>query len=73
MSDVSQGPGWWEAVDGRWYPPEQHPSYGRVVDAHDERPRNSQAMAPTETIPAGRPRPDWYDNPLGEGCAIGTA
>lgn len=26
MSDVSQGPGWWIASDGRWYPPELHPS-----------------------------------------------
>lgn len=26
MSDQSQGPGWWVASDGRWYPPEQHPS-----------------------------------------------
>jgi hypothetical protein len=22
MSDTSQGPGWWLASDGRWYPPE---------------------------------------------------
>jgi Domain of unknown function (DUF4190) len=22
MSDVSQGPGWWLASDGKWYPPE---------------------------------------------------
>ncbi|MCU1497148.1 MAG: Postacrosomal sheath domain-binding protein [Acidimicrobiales bacterium] len=22
MSDVSQGPGWWQASDGKWYPPE---------------------------------------------------
>jgi hypothetical protein len=22
MSDYSQGPGWWQASDGRWYPPE---------------------------------------------------
>jgi hypothetical protein len=22
MSDVSQGPGWWQASDGRWYPPQ---------------------------------------------------
>jgi hypothetical protein len=21
MSDVSQGPGWWQAADGKWYPP----------------------------------------------------
>ena len=27
MSDVSQGPGWWHATDGKWYPPERHPSY----------------------------------------------
>jgi hypothetical protein len=26
MSDVSQGPGWWLASDGRWYAPEQHPN-----------------------------------------------
>jgi Family of unknown function (DUF6159) len=25
VSDVSQGPGWWIASDGRWYPPELHP------------------------------------------------
>jgi hypothetical protein len=25
MSDVSQGPGWWIASDGQWYPPELHP------------------------------------------------
>jgi hypothetical protein len=23
MSDASQGPGWWLAADGKWYPPEQ--------------------------------------------------
>ncbi|MGH9017280.1 MAG: hypothetical protein ACRDY1_05985 [Acidimicrobiales bacterium] len=26
MSDVSQGAGWWIASDGKWYPPELHPS-----------------------------------------------
>jgi hypothetical protein len=25
MSDQQQGPGWWLASDGRWYPPEQAP------------------------------------------------
>jgi hypothetical protein len=25
MSDTAQGPGWWIASDGKWYPPEQHP------------------------------------------------
>lgn len=23
MSDVSQGPGWWQASDGKWYPPRE--------------------------------------------------
>ncbi len=26
MSEASQGPGWWMASDGRWYPPEQQPA-----------------------------------------------
>jgi len=25
VSDTAQGAGWWQASDGRWYPPEQHP------------------------------------------------
>lgn len=25
MSDVSQGPGWWQATDGKWYPPTATP------------------------------------------------
>jgi hypothetical protein len=25
MSDTSQGPGWWQASDGKWYPPETAP------------------------------------------------
>ncbi|MCX7621032.1 MAG: hypothetical protein N2037_09345 [Acidimicrobiales bacterium] len=27
MSDTPQGPGWWQASDGKWYPPEQAPGY----------------------------------------------
>jgi len=27
MSDTSEGLGWWQASDGKWYRPEQHPSY----------------------------------------------
>ena len=26
MSDIWQGPGWWIASDGKWYPPHLHPS-----------------------------------------------
>ncbi len=31
MSDRSQGPGWWQASDGRWYPPEQSPGLAQPV------------------------------------------
>jgi hypothetical protein len=27
MSDMSQGAGWWQASDGKWYAPERHPDY----------------------------------------------
>lgn len=26
VSEQAEGPGWWLASDGRWYPPELHPS-----------------------------------------------
>jgi hypothetical protein len=26
VSEVSKGPGWWVASDGKWYPPESHPA-----------------------------------------------
>jgi hypothetical protein len=26
VSDVAQGPGWWQASDGKWYSPERHPN-----------------------------------------------
>jgi hypothetical protein len=28
VSDTPQGPGWWQASDGKWYPPEQAPGGG---------------------------------------------
>jgi hypothetical protein len=27
MSEAAQGPDWWRASDGMWYPPESHPDY----------------------------------------------
>lgn len=32
MSEQQQGPGWWQASDGRWYPPEQAPSAAPTSD-----------------------------------------
>lgn len=33
VSESPQGPGWWVASDGRYYPPEQHPSYRQHMAA----------------------------------------
>lgn len=32
MSDTSQGEGWWQASDGKWYPPEEQPSTGAAPE-----------------------------------------
>ncbi len=39
MSDVSQGPGWWQASDGKWYAPQQQPG--------------PMAPSPTSEVPPG--------------------
>jgi hypothetical protein len=38
VSDVSQGPGWWQAGDSKWYPPEQHPNYVPPPSATPDEP-----------------------------------
>lgn len=37
MSDIQQGPDWWLATDGRWYPPAA-PAQSDEVDAVDKTP-----------------------------------
>ena len=55
MSDVSQGPGWWQASDGRWYPPEQHPNARAALPP----PGMAPAAAPGASFgpPPGGPAP----------------
>jgi hypothetical protein len=60
VSDVSQGPGWWQASDGRWYPPQ---------------PAAPAALAaPPQSAPG--PPPQWGAPPAGppkkanRGCLI---
>ena len=50
MSDSSQGPGWWQASDGKWYPPASPPP---------SPPPSGPLPAPsgTGTSPAGA----WYE------------
>jgi hypothetical protein len=55
MSDVAQGPNWWIASDGKWYPPEQHPSV------------REQNQAP----PAGVQTPASNGRPANNGAKVG--
>ena len=49
MADVSQGPGWWIASDGKWYPPHLHPS---AVQAPPPPQPYAASGAPVATQPA---------------------
>jgi hypothetical protein len=52
MSEKSEGPGWWIASDGNWYPPELHPS----VRAQQPVPVPTKMHVPTQpTVPDALP------------------
>ncbi|MGH9096108.1 MAG: DUF4190 domain-containing protein [Acidimicrobiales bacterium] len=56
MSDVSQGPGWWQASDGKWYSPEQTPGTGAAEPATEPTGFVPEA---TESVPQpSYPGPD---------------
>jgi hypothetical protein len=57
VSDVSQGPGWWQASDGKWYSPEQVPGTGANEPV-------SQPTYPESGVPA---YPGTTSPPLGPG------
>lgn len=58
MSDMSQGPGWWQASDGKWYPPEA----ARGAPADGPRAGGTPSVpgshAPGSSSGPGRPTPD---------------
>ena len=50
MTDEPQGPGWWQAVDLKWYPPEQRPDPAALppppaADAAQQQPADSTLAA----------------------------
>jgi hypothetical protein len=62
MSDVSQGPGWWLASDGKWYRPDQAPGYPSPGPPPTTDPGASAAIpgsmpAPGTYIPVSAPGP----------------
>src|ERR1035437_6185112 len=69
MSDTSQGPDWWIASDGKWYPPEQHPDH-RVPSSTpppDSAPNMTQPapIAPSSPMPPASPLPPPVPAPIG--------
>ncbi len=63
MSDASQGPGWWQASDGKWYAPEQHPDYKPPP------PPPSTGQAPYAAGPAPSAQ-SYLQAPLGQPQAV---
>jgi Domain of unknown function (DUF4190) len=55
MSDVSQGPGWWYASDGKWYPPEQAPGPAPAPAAPTMPPTGPPVGPPPYESPAAPP------------------
>lgn len=49
MSDTSQGPGWWQASDGKWYPPETAPAGYEPPQTSE--PTIQQPVTPPEQYP----------------------
>jgi uncharacterized RDD family membrane protein YckC len=62
MSDVSQGPGWWIASDGKWYPPHLHPSGAELSPSQSYVPHQPHtAERAWELQPTGAP--SWTSPP----------
>lgn len=53
MASSPEGPGWWQASDGQWYPPESHPNY-QPPAAPPTQPV-PQYQAPATPPPYGQP------------------
>jgi hypothetical protein len=60
MSDTPQGPGWWLASDGKWYPPEQ---WTGPPNTH---PPGQGAAEPASPAQAGQPVPTWQSGSPGQ-------
>ncbi len=65
MSDQSQGPGWWQASDGRWYPPESAPA--------PEPPGSFGPPAATGSWGSSAAPPPWGAPPPGYGYGYGAS
>ena len=87
MSDSPEGPNWWQATDGRWYPPEQftgppelrpggdEPAHEAPTEAPDEAPAEADRTEAPDEAPAEADRTEDGSTarPRGPVIAIGVA
>jgi hypothetical protein len=55
VSDKPEGPGWWIASDGKWYPPELHPSFKDDARTEPTAPRTTPQQVPVQHAPVQQP------------------
>ena len=71
MSQQPQGPGWWQASDGRWYPPQPPPQPGPPT-----MPYQQYAQQPPQAGPPNMPYQQYMQQPppapraRNRGCVI---
>ncbi len=74
MSEMSPGPGWWLATDGKWYPPEEHPAQGVPTAAPTPPAPTPSGPSPAELQMAGAGAyqglpSGWYRDPTDSASA----
>jgi hypothetical protein len=72
MSDTSQGPGWWLASDGKWYPPEaaSPPPPQQPPPPQPEQPAATPAQQPPASVPQQAPTPGYGAPPPGYAAPV---
>ena len=60
MSDTSQGPGWWLASDGKWYPPQNPPPAPPAPPSSPMPTPSPSTSVPPPPSPPGAPMPPSY-------------
>ncbi len=66
MSDAAPQAGWWMASDGRWYPPEQHPSRNTAPQAGWWMASDGRWYPPEQHPSCRQPAPSFTGAPLSQ-------
>jgi hypothetical protein len=76
MSQQPQGPGWWQASDGRWYPPQPGPSFTPQQQYPQQQHHPEQQYGPQQYGPQQYPQQQYGQQPppaprtRNRGCVI---